>query len=59
MTYELLSERENALLMLQKALKAGYPLIEIRNDPELRNLRQDKNYHLLLAQEGAKNDSIK
>ena len=58
-TYELLSERENALLMLQKALKAGYPLIEIKNDPELRNLRQDKNYHLLLAQEGAKNDSIK
>jgi len=33
--FELLSEREDALLM------------------------QDKNYHLLLAQEGAKNDSIK
>ncbi len=57
--FELLSEREDALLMLQKALQAGYPLIEIKNDPELKNLRQDKNYHLLLAQEGAKNDSIK
>lgn len=58
-TYELLSERENALLMLQKALETGYPLIEIKNDPELENLRQDKNYHLLLVQEGANNDSIK
>ena len=58
-TYELLSERENALLMLQKALKTGYPLTEIQNDPELKNLRQDKTYHLLLTQEGAKNESTK
>ena len=57
--YELLSERDNALLMLERSLNAGYPLIEIKNDPELKNLRQDKNYHLLLAQEGAKNDSTK
>ena len=57
--YELLSERDNALLMLERSLNAGYPLIEIKNDPELKNLRQDKNYHLLLAQEGAKNDNTK
>ena len=57
--YELLSERGNALNMLEDALQSGYPLNEIKNDPELRNLRQDKNYHLLLAQEGAKNDSTK
>ena len=58
-TYELLSERENALLMLKKALSTGYPLIEIKNDPELKNLRQDKVYHLMLSKEGANNDSIK
>jgi len=58
-TYDLLSERKNALLMLKKALKTGYPLIEIKNDPDLKNLRQDKDYHLLLVQEGVKNDSIK
>ena len=57
--FELLSERDNALLMLKNALEAGYPLIEIKNDPELKNLRQDKDYHLLLAQEGAKNDDAK
>ena len=57
--FELLSERDNALLMLKNALEAGYPLIEIKNDPELKNLRQDKEYHLLLAQEGAKNDDAK
>jgi len=51
-TYELLSERENALDMLKKALNSGYPLIEIKNDPDLKNLRQDKDYHLLLMQEG-------
>ena len=58
-TYELLSERENALLMLKKALSTGYPLIEIKNDPELKNLRQDKVYHLILSKEGTNNDSIK
>ena len=57
--FELLSERDNALLMLKNALEAGYPLIEIKNDPELKNLRQAKDYHLLLAQEGAKNDDAK
>ena len=57
--FELLSERDNALLMLKNALESRYPLIEIKNDPELKNLRQDTNYHLLLAQEGAKNDDAK
>ncbi len=51
-TYEILSERDNALAMLKKALQSGYPLMEIKNDPELAYLRQDKNYHLLLSQEG-------
>jgi len=51
-TFEILSERDNALAMLKKALKTGYPLIEIKNDPELINLRQDKDYHLLLSKEG-------
>lgn len=50
-TYELLAERDSALDMLKRALKAGYPLTEIQNDPELENMRQDKKYHILLATE--------
>ena len=33
----------------EAALEAGYPLIEIYNDPELSKLRQDPAYHRLLA----------
>ena len=34
---------------LEAALEADYPLIEIYNDPELSELRQDPAYHRLLA----------
>jgi len=47
--YEILSDRDTALDYLEKALKAGYTHKEIMNDPELSELRQDKNYHLLIA----------
>ena len=47
--YEILSDRDTALDYLEKALKAGYTHKEIMNDPELAELRQDKNYHLLIA----------
>ena len=48
-TYEILAERERALEFLEAALNADYPLIEIYNDPELSQLRQDPSYHRLLA----------
>ena len=48
-TYEILSDRPKALDCLEAALEAGYPLIEIYNDPELSKLRQDPAYHRLLA----------
>ena len=48
-TYEILSDRPKALNCLEAALEAGYPLIEINNDPELSKLRQDPAYQRLLA----------
>ena len=48
-TYEILSDRPKALENLEAALEADYPLIEIYNDPELSELRQDPAYHRLLA----------
>ena len=56
-TYEILSDRAQALVMLERALKAGYPLSEILNDPELVNLRQDANYHRLLTTLNVKKES--
>ena len=51
-TFEILSDRSQALIMLERAIEAGYPLTEIMNDPELKNLRQDPAYHQLLATKG-------
>lgn len=51
-TSENLNNRDNALKMLSHAIEAGYPLNEIANDPELAQLRQDKNYQQLLTREG-------
>ena len=47
-TYEILSDRVKALECLEAALEAGYPLIEIYNDPELSKLRQDPEYLSLI-----------
>lgn len=51
-TLEILGRREEALAMLERALDAGYALNEIANDPELADLRQDRNYQILLARKG-------
>jgi len=51
-TFEILSDRSKALIMLGRAIEAEYPLTEIMNDPELKNLRQDPAYHQLLATKG-------
>ena len=51
-TYEIFTEREQALLMLNKAIEAGYPKTEILNDPELDNLRQDAEYRRIISKTG-------
>ncbi|MEM8961724.1 MAG: protein kinase [Acidobacteriota bacterium] len=48
-THELTGQRERALEMLERAIGAGYPLVEIERDPELTALREDADYHRLLA----------
>lgn len=48
-TYEIMSDRTKALKNLEAAIASNYPLIEILNDPELALLRQDPDYHKLLA----------
>jgi len=45
-------ERPKAIEMLSLTIEAGYPLAEIMNDPELKNLRQDPAYHQLLSNKG-------
>jgi serine/threonine-protein kinase len=47
--YELASQRERALAVLEGALRAGYAEREVRGEPELINLRNDVRYHRLLA----------
>lgn len=48
--YEIIADRKQALTLLDKAVKSGYPLNEIKHDPELAELRQDITYHKLLAE---------
>lgn len=47
--YELSGERAQALAALSAALKAGYSLNEVKQEPELVGLRSDAHYQLLLA----------
>jgi len=47
--YEIMGERDQALTQLEAAVKAGFPLHYIAEEPELRKLRQDPNYHRLYA----------
>ena len=49
LVYEIAGRREQALSALEAALAAGYPLNEIRRDPELAKLRKDPRYHLLIT----------
>ncbi len=43
--FEICGKREQALSALGSAVKAGFPLHEIRNEPELVSLRTDMRYH--------------
>ena len=50
---ELAGNRREALGALDGALKAGYPLRELQNEPELVRLRADAGYHRLIDAFGA------
>ncbi len=54
LAHELCGERDQALVALSAALKAGYALNEIKNEPELVALRSDTRYQFLLAGQPAK-----
>ena len=47
---EILGQRGQALALLTAALKAGYPRVEIDNEPELTLLRQDLRYQQSLVE---------
>lgn len=49
-TAELWGDRQRAINLLKKSINSGYPLNEIRNDPELKALREDQSYHLIVSQ---------
>jgi serine/threonine-protein kinase len=46
---EVLGRREPALAALAEAMRGGYSLHEIENEPELATLRSDVRYHLLVT----------
>jgi serine/threonine-protein kinase len=46
--YELAADRPRSLAAVEGALKAGYPLEEVQNEPELLTLRTDARYHRLV-----------
>jgi serine/threonine-protein kinase len=47
--HELGGRRAAALTALADALKAGYTIKEIREEPDLANLRSDSRYHRIVA----------
>jgi serine/threonine-protein kinase len=47
---EVLGDRESALGALGKAIRGGYSLREIKNEPELAALRSDVRYYNLISQ---------
>jgi serine/threonine protein kinase/tetratricopeptide (TPR) repeat protein len=49
-TYEVIGNRESALSALQEAIRGGYSLREIKNEPELASLRADVRYHNMISQ---------
>jgi eukaryotic-like serine/threonine-protein kinase len=52
--HELSGERDAALTMLSAAVKQGYALKEIKNEPELLSLRADPRYQSLVTGLSAK-----
>ena len=48
-TAELWGDRKKSLNLLEKSINSGHPLNEIRNDPELKAMREDQAYHLIVS----------
>ena len=48
LAFEIAGARERALETLDTALEAGYPLDQIKREPELESLQQDVRFHRLL-----------
>jgi serine/threonine-protein kinase len=46
---EITGARDKSLAMLDRALKAGYAVSEVRAEPELIDLRNDLRYHQIVA----------
>ena len=46
--YELAADRGRSLAAVEAALKSGYPLDDLQNEPELLTLRTDARYHRLI-----------
>jgi len=45
LVHEVTGDREKALKALERAIRAGYSMLEIANEPELRDLRKEPRYH--------------
>jgi Flp pilus assembly protein TadD len=49
MVYELAGDRDKALAALERAVRAGYSMHEVVNEPELAALRSDPRYARIAA----------
>lgn len=49
-TSEIIGERASAFSYLQQALKRGYPVSIVQNDPEFAKLRRDPRYYEIINQ---------
>jgi tetratricopeptide (TPR) repeat protein len=47
--YEILSDRVRAIRDLKEALRLGFPVSDLNDEPELAALRNDRRYHTLIA----------
>lgn len=50
MAYELSGDRTRALAHLQRALKLGYPLSSVEQEPDLQALRRSRAFHQTITQ---------
>lgn len=47
--HELMGDRDKAISTIALALAQGYPIRSVEDEPELRDLRRDQRFHLLLV----------
>lgn len=56
LVYELAGEREKALAALEVALEGDFPLVEIANEPDLTDMREDVAFHHLMIDHESSTD---